>query len=98
MKTPLKIVYYLFVGIISTHSQTNSISGKITSKGEALPFANVYLANTKLGTASNEEGFFELKNIDLIDSGHEMINDSHHISFAIIKKEDVNFRHTNGHE
>jgi outer membrane receptor for ferrienterochelin and colicins len=63
MKTPLKIVYYLFVGIISTHSQTNSISGKITSKGEALPFANVYLANTKLGTASNEEGFFELKNI-----------------------------------
>lgn len=63
MKTPLKIIYYLFVGIISTHSQTNSISGKITSKGEALPFANVYLANTKLGTASNEEGFFELKNI-----------------------------------
>ena len=63
MKTPLKIVYYLFVGIISTHSQTNSISGKITSKGEALPFANIYLANTKLGTASNEEGFFELKNI-----------------------------------
>ena len=34
--------------------------------------------------------FFELKNIDLIDSGHEMINESHHISFAIIKKEDVN--------
>jgi len=63
MKTPLKIVCYLFVGMISTHSQTNSISGKITSKGEALPFANVYLANTKLGTASNEEGFFELKNI-----------------------------------
>ena len=63
MKTPLKIVYYLFVGIISTHSQTNSISGKITSKGEALPFANVYLANTKLGTSSNEDGFFELKNI-----------------------------------
>ena len=63
MKTPLKIIYYLFVGIISTHSQTNSISGKITSKGEALPFANVYLANTKLGTSSNEDGFFELKNI-----------------------------------
>lgn len=63
MKTPLKIIYYLFVGMISTHSQTNSISGKITSKGEALPFANIYLANTKLGTASNEEGFFELKNI-----------------------------------
>ena len=34
--------------------------------------------------------FFELKKIDLIDSGHEIINESHHISFAIIKKEDVN--------
>jgi hypothetical protein len=34
--------------------------------------------------------FFELKKIDLIHSGHEIINESHHISFAIIKKEDVN--------
>ena len=34
--------------------------------------------------------FFELKNIDLIDSGHEIINEIHHISFAIVKKEDVN--------
>ena len=63
MKALLIITYFLFAGIIVTHAQTNSISGKITSKGEALPFANIYLANTKLGTASNEEGFFELKNI-----------------------------------
>ena len=34
--------------------------------------------------------FFESKNIDLIDSGHEIINESQHSSFAIIKKEDVN--------
>ena len=63
MKALLKIVYFLFVGILSIHAQTNSISGKITSNGEALPFANIYLANTKLGSASNEKGFFELKNI-----------------------------------
>ena len=34
--------------------------------------------------------FFELKNIDLIDSGYEIINESHHISYAIICKKDVN--------
>ena len=46
----------------------------------------------KMATHYNKhiKEFFELKNIDLIDSGHEIINESHHISFAIIKKEDVN--------
>lgn len=28
-----------------------------------MPFANIYIKNTKLGTSSDEEGFFELKNI-----------------------------------
>ena len=49
--------------MISIQAQTNSISGKITSKGEALPFVNVYLTNTSIGTSTNEKGFFELKNI-----------------------------------
>ena len=34
--------------------------------------------------------FFESKNIDLIDSGHEIINGNYHISYAIIHKKDVN--------
>jgi outer membrane receptor for ferrienterochelin and colicins len=63
MKIALIIVYLLFTGLISIQGQTNSISGKITTKGEALPFVNLYLADTKLGTASNEKGFFELKDI-----------------------------------
>jgi outer membrane receptor for ferrienterochelin and colicins len=63
MKIIVKIVCIFFTGLISIQAQTNSISGKITSKGEALPFVNVYLKNTKLGTFTNENGFFELKDI-----------------------------------
>lgn len=41
-----------------------SISGFISDKnGEAIPFANIYLKNSKLGTSSDENGFYELKNI-----------------------------------
>jgi outer membrane receptor for ferrienterochelin and colicins len=63
MKIIVKIVCIFFTGLISIQAQTNSVSGKITSKGEALPFVNVYLKNTKLGTFTNENGFFELKDI-----------------------------------
>ena len=63
MKIIVKIVWVFFTGLISIQAQTNSVSGKITSKGEALPFVNVYLKNTKLGTFTNENGFFELKDI-----------------------------------
>ena len=63
MKNILTFIGLLFVGLTSILGQTNSISGKITSKGEALPFVNVYLTNTSIGTSTNEKGFFELKNI-----------------------------------
>ena len=63
MKIIVKIIWVFFTGLISIQAQTNSISGKITSKGEALPFVNVYLTNTTIGTSTNEKGFFELKNI-----------------------------------
>ena len=63
MKIIIKISCFLFLGIASINGQTNSISGKITSNGEVLPFVNVYLKKTKLGTSTNENGFFELKNI-----------------------------------
>jgi len=53
----------LFLGVASVQAQNNSLSGKITSNGEELPFVNVYLKKTKLGTSTNENGFYELKNI-----------------------------------
>lgn len=46
-------------------AQTGSISGRVVDagSGEALPFANVYISNTTLGTTSGVDGFFELKNV-----------------------------------
>ena len=63
MKIIIKISCLLFLGIASIKGQTNSISGKVSSNGEVLPFVNVYLKKTKQGTSTNKNGFFELKNI-----------------------------------
>ncbi|WP_299248919.1 TonB-dependent receptor [uncultured Lacinutrix sp.] len=42
---------------------TVTISGVITSQGETLPYANVYLQGTSLGTTSEEDGSFKIKNV-----------------------------------
>lgn len=63
MKIIINISCLLFLGIAAIKGQTNSISGKVSSNGEFLPFANVYLKKTKQGTSTNENGFFKLKNI-----------------------------------
>ena len=61
MNTFIKLI--LFLGIASSYGQTNNISGKITSGGDVLSYANIYLKKTKIGTSSNENGVYELKNI-----------------------------------
>ena len=56
----------LFTALISLNtifSQNNSISGKITNSSNALAYVNVYLKNAKIGTASNENGYYKLKDI-----------------------------------
>ena len=53
----------LFLGITSSYGQTNTISGKIKSGSGVLPYVNIYLKKTKIGTTSNENGFYELRNI-----------------------------------
>jgi len=63
----MKLNYILFliafISINTIFSQNNSISGKISSNSEALPYANVYLKKTKIGAASDENGFYQFKNI-----------------------------------
>ena len=63
----MKINIFLFLitilSVNSFYSQTNSISGKVTSEGEILPYVNIYLKKTKLGTSSNEKGGYQIKNI-----------------------------------
>ena len=59
----LFVNFILFLSIVSFYSQTNSISGKVISEGKTLPYVNVYLKKTTLGTVTNENGFFQIKNI-----------------------------------
>ena len=63
MKNAFNFISIFLLGIISIKGQTNTITGKVISKGEASPFVNVYLKNSKQGTSTNENGLFELKNI-----------------------------------
>ncbi|MFK8059817.1 MAG: carboxypeptidase-like regulatory domain-containing protein, partial [Polaribacter sp.] len=57
------INFILFLSLATTYAQTNTISGKISAEGDALPYTNVYLKKTKLGTSTNENGFYQIKNI-----------------------------------
>ncbi|EAQ43199.1 TonB-dependent receptor [Polaribacter sp. MED152] len=57
MKNHIILVFIL----ISTLGIGQNIRGKITSKnGDAIPFANIYIKNTKLGTTSTEDGSYQL--------------------------------------
>ncbi|GAB7256104.1 TonB-dependent receptor [Polaribacter sp. OB-PA-B3] len=64
MKLFANFCLLFILGAFASHAQLISIKGKITSNGKPLPFVNVYLKNTKIGTSSNENGFFELQNIE----------------------------------
>ena len=63
MKSFLTFLFFLAVEISPVFSQKNSVSGKVRAEGEAIPFVNIYLKRTKLGTSTNENGFYKIKNI-----------------------------------
>ena len=47
----------------TTYGQGATITGTVSSAGEPVPFVNIYLEQTQIGTSSNELGFYELNNI-----------------------------------
>ena len=62
----MKITHIVFTFMIISQSllaQAFVITGKIidAKSGESLPFSNVRVINTTLGTATNSKGFYELK-------------------------------------
>jgi len=61
----MKLITLVIFGLgLISNAQTNySISGTISSDGNPLPYANVYLQSTKTGATSNEEGQYEINNI-----------------------------------
>lgn len=54
---------YFFLGVQDLYAQKASISGAVSENGTPIPFANIYFENTTIGTSSNEDGSFEIKNI-----------------------------------
>ena len=64
MKLRLNIIIFFFLlTSFNLFCQHNSLSGKIYSNGEVLPYVNIYLKEYTLGTASDSEGYYEIKNI-----------------------------------
>ncbi|MCX6270688.1 MAG: DUF5686 and carboxypeptidase regulatory-like domain-containing protein [Bacteroidetes bacterium] len=62
---------FLFFFILSNQAITAVVSGKVTDeKGQPLPYANVYIKGTSIGTATNMQGEYQLK---LEDGEFEML-------------------------
>ena len=57
------ILVFSILTFSSTYAQEANLYGSVTSENSPTPFVNIYLKNTELGTSSNENGWYELKNI-----------------------------------
>ena len=56
-----KIYLALLLLLISFCTQAAVLKGRVTDEnGEALPFATLYIQNTTIGTATNEQGFYQI--------------------------------------
>jgi outer membrane receptor for ferrienterochelin and colicins len=59
-----RLLLILFIYSFAVNAQDGfSVSGKISSNNESLPFVNVYLENTTKGTVSNGDGSFIIHNL-----------------------------------
>ena len=58
-----KSLIFLFFYASITFAQTGSLIGKITDGSMPIPSANVILLETSIGTACDEEGSYQIKNI-----------------------------------
>jgi hypothetical protein len=57
----LKSFLLLLAFLLSFSGQAALLKGRVTDdQGEALPFATLYIRNTSTGTASNEQGYYQL--------------------------------------
>jgi outer membrane receptor for ferrienterochelin and colicins len=63
MKLKKIILCVVILSSVAVFSQNSSISGKISSDSEALPYVNIYLKKTKFGVSTDENGLYDLKNI-----------------------------------
>ena len=62
MKRIIYLLFAIFGFLISSYAQTGKIEGKVLNSinNEAVPFANVVIWQTTIGTVSNADGNFIL--------------------------------------
>ena len=79
--------------LLENKSQKNpiTISGVVKDKesGETLPFANVFVKDTNIGTITNEDGFFTLFNVPLETSTIKVQYLGYQIETLVLKPEMV---------
>ncbi|HIC32797.1 MAG TPA: hypothetical protein EYO76_12860 [Flavobacteriaceae bacterium] len=46
------LIFFIVISTISKAQNMFSVSGKISSENQAVPYANVYLEHTKIGTTT----------------------------------------------
>lgn len=57
-----KIIFFLILGTQFIYSQEKqTIDGRVVSNGQPVPYANVLIKNTTIGTTTNEKGTYTLK-------------------------------------
>ena len=61
MKLKTKIFLFLFTGLSFVTKAQQTLSGRVTSGGEAIPYASIYIKNTRIGTASDGKGYYKIK-------------------------------------
>ncbi|NNK18848.1 MAG: carboxypeptidase-like regulatory domain-containing protein, partial [Maribacter sp.] len=57
------ILYLLLISFNGLSSQTAQIKGIVTEKGIPIPYANIFLTGTNLGTSSLEDGTYRIQKI-----------------------------------
>ncbi len=74
MKTFLILIVFLVflqLGVTAQHGNDAVITGHVVSKGEHIPFVNIYIANTTIGTATDITGHYIL--VDLPIGRHVIV-------------------------
>jgi hypothetical protein len=56
---------FMFVGIVASFAQTGTVHGTVrdVKTGEPLPFTNVFISNTTIGTSADGQGRFRLTRV-----------------------------------
>lgn len=85
-----------FNSIINYQDQTITISGivKDIESGETLPFANVFVKDTNIGTTTNEDGYFTLFNVPSETSIIQVQYLGYEIETLVLSSEIVNTKIT----